>query len=149
MSASVPTCDAEWSILLAACSQAPQQQKSTRLCTLLRQPVRWSRLFAMAERHGTQPLLYQALASVEAAVPAPEMQRLKQNYYQNLQKALLLSRELVRILEHLSAIGIDVIPYKGAVLAEMLYHDITLRQSGDIDLLIRAGDLPRVRDARR
>ena len=36
-------------------------------------------------------------------------------------------------------------PYKGLALAEAIYGDIALRQSGDIDLLIRAVDLSRVR----
>ena len=40
-------------------------------------------------------------------------------------------------------------PYKGVALAEMAYGDIALRQAGDIDLLIRPQDLPRIRDAVR
>ncbi len=70
-------------------------------------------------------------------------------YQTNLHKTLLLSRELIRIVEYLSGLGIEVIPYKGPALAEAVYGDIALRQSGDIDLLIRAQDLPRVRDAVR
>jgi hypothetical protein len=145
MPATSPTLSTEWSILLAACSTAPHEQKSVRLCALLQHPAPWESLFALAERHGTQPLLYQALLGVEDAVPVKEMQRLKQSYYVNLQKALLLSRELIRILECLSALDIEIMPYKGLALAEMLYHDITLRQSGDIDLLIHSKDLPRIR----
>jgi hypothetical protein len=156
-----PTRAAEWSILLAACSVAPREQKSSRLRTLLTQPFNWNSLFELADRHGVRPLLYQSFlqqsflqleesapSAVRApAVPDNEMQRLKQAYYINVQKTLLLSRELLRIIEKLSAIGIDVMPYKGLALAEMLYHDITLRQSGDIDLLIRPQDLPRIRTA--
>jgi hypothetical protein len=147
MPATSPPRSTEWSILLGACSATPQEQKSARLRALLQQPVSWKSLFALAERHGTQPLLYQALLGVQDAIPAEETHRLKQSYYLNLQKALLLSRELVRILECLSALNIEVMPYKGLALAEMLYHDITLRQSGDIDLLIHAKDLPRIRRA--
>jgi Uncharacterised nucleotidyltransferase len=56
---------------------------------------------------------------------------------------------LIRIVDHLSALGLDVMPYKGLALAELIYGDIALRQSGDIDLLIRPQDLPRIRDAVR
>jgi hypothetical protein len=113
-------------------------------------------LFELADRHGVRPLLYQSFLQLEesapSAVPGPavpenEMQRLKQAYYINVQKTLLLSRELLRIVEKLSVLGIEVMPYKGLALAEMLYQDITLRQSGDIDLLIRPQDLPRIRSA--
>ncbi len=71
------------------------------------------------------------------------------SYQTNLQKALLLSRELIRIVDRLSELGIQVLPYKGLALAEAIYGDIALRQAGDIDLLVRPRDLPRVRDAVR
>jgi hypothetical protein len=147
MPAASLTLNAEWSMLLAACSAAPGEEKLPRLRELLEQPVNWKSLSALANRRGAQPLLYQALLPIADAVPAQEMQSLKQSYHTNLQKALLLSRELVRILDQLSRLGVEVMPYKGLALAETLYGDITLRQSGDIDLLIRDHDLPRIRKA--
>jgi hypothetical protein len=143
------TLDTEWSILLAACSAIPSEQKRERLLSLLRQPVRWQKLHALADHHSTQPLLSHALSRVEEAVPAAEVQFLRQGWQTNLHKALLLSRELIRLIEHLSARGIEVMPYKGPALAELLYSDVALRHSGDIDLLIHPEDLPRIRDAVR
>jgi len=141
------TLDSEWSILLAACSARPPEEKRSRLHPLLRQPVRWKSLFGLADQHGTQPLLYQSFLGLEDVVPAEEMNWLKQSYQTNVYKNLLLSRELTRILEHLSALGIAVMPYKGLALAEALYGNITLRQAGDIDLIISPKDLPRIRRA--
>lgn len=141
------TLDSEWSILLAACSATPNQEKRSRLRLLLKQPFQWKSLLGLADRHGTQPLLYQSLVGLEDAVAAEEMDWLKRSYQTNVYKSLLLSRELTRILEQFSALSIDVMPYKGLPLAEALYGNITLRQSGDIDLIIRAKDLPRVRKA--
>ena len=149
MSGTSPALDREWSVLLAACSAIPRPEKLFRLERILQQPVRWKSLFALAERHGTQPLLFQALSGLEHAVPQEEMLALKQAYQTNLHKALLLSRELIRIVDHLTAHGIESMPYKGLALAEALYGDIALRQSGDIDLLIRPQVLPRIRDAVR
>jgi hypothetical protein len=141
------TLNREWSLLLAACSAIPPQEKLVRLRGLMQQPVRWRPVFELAERHGTQPLLYQALSGLEPAVLPEEMFVLQQAYRTNLHKSLLLSRELIRIVDCLAARGIDVMPYKGPALAEVLYGDIALRQSGDIDLLIHPQDLPRIRDA--
>ena len=141
------TLEAEWSLLLAACSEIPRQEKRDRIRLQSRQPIRWKFLFDLADRHGTQPLLYQALVDVEDAAPPAEMLSLKERYQTNLHKALFLSRELIRIVEHLSALGLDVMPYKGLALAETVYGDIALRQAGDIDLLIRPQDLARIRDA--
>jgi hypothetical protein len=147
--ASTGALDAEWSILLAACSAVQPHEKRAHLLPLLQQPVCWKRLFALADHHGIQPLLCQALVGFEEAVPPGEMHSLRQTYQVNLHKSLLLSRELIRIVEHLFALGIEVMPHKGPALAEILYADIALRQSSDLDLLIRPHDLPRIRDAVR
>src|ERR1700689_1927623 len=147
--ASSATLAAEWSFLLAACSEIPGNEKTERLRLLASGPIRWKLLFDLADRHGTRPLLHQALTDLDGTVPAAEMSALQQSYQTNLHKALFLSRELIRIVDQLSAFGIEVMPYKGLALAELAYGDIALRQAGDIDLLIRAQDLPRIRDAVR
>lgn len=141
--------DREWSLLLAACSDIPCCEKPDRIRLLLREPIRWKVLFDLAERHGAQSLLHQALLSVNDAVPAEEMASFQPSYRTNLHKALLLSRELIRIMDHLSARGIEALAYKGLALAEVAYGDIALRPAGDIDLLIRPQDLSRIRDAVR
>jgi Uncharacterised nucleotidyltransferase len=145
--------DNDWSVLLAACSVVTAEEKLSRLRSLLQLPVRWKSLLALADQHGTQPLLYQALSriveTVPAAVPVDEMRLLERQYQTNLRKSLLLSRELIRILDHLSGRKIEALPYKGVALAEMIYGDIALRPSSDIDLLIRRQDFLRVREAVR
>jgi hypothetical protein len=105
------TLDAEWSLLLAACSEIPRQEKTSRIRLLLRQPIRWKLLFDLADRHGTQPLLYQALVGVEDAVPQEQISSLEQRYQANLHKALFLSRELIRTVDHLSVLGLEAMPY--------------------------------------
>jgi hypothetical protein len=147
MSGAGATHEVEWSILLTACSRSPLPEKLNRLKGLLQSAVRWQLLFARAERHGVLPLLYRALEEFRDAVPRNEMGFLKQGYETNVRKAMLLSRELIRIVSHLSESGIQVLPYKGLALAEALYGDIALRQSGDIDLLVRPRDFARVRNA--
>jgi len=145
------TLEAEWSLLRVACSEIPRQEKKDRLHQSLRKPVCWKLLFDLAEGHGALPLLYQALVDVENdfvdIVPPEQKSPLEQRYQTNLHKALFLSCELIRIVDRLSALGIEAMPYKGLALAETIYGDIALRQSGDIDLLIRPQDLPRIRDA--
>jgi hypothetical protein len=152
MPANSTTLDAEWSILLAACSELPRTEKTERIRLLLlqlTQPVRWKILLDLADHHGTQPLLYQALVALEGAVPREQISAIEQRYQINLHKSLLLSRELIRVVDHLSALGLAVMPYKGLALAELLYGDIALRQTGDIDLLVRPQDFARTRAAVR
>lgn len=137
----------EWSVLLAACSSTLSDEKEFRLRSLLQQQIRWKVLMELAERHRVSALLFLSLQRAVDAVPPDELLVLKQGYEANLHKALLLSRELIRILDHLSEAGVDVMPYKGLALSEMLYNDLAARQAGDIDLLIRARDFPKIRTA--
>jgi hypothetical protein len=67
----------------------------------------------------------------------------------NVVKSLMVSRELIRIVERFSELGLQLMPYKGPALAELLYQDVALRQSGDIDLFIRPQDFSRACDAVR
>lgn len=139
--------DPEWSLLLTACSAAPAEKNTEKIRHSLQRPIRWPLLFERADRHGVQPQLYESLQAVEDAVPAGERKLLAQAYQTNLHKNLFLSRELIRIMDCLSASNVEVFPYKGLALAEMVYGDIARRQSGDIDLLIRPSDLARIREA--
>jgi hypothetical protein len=112
-------------------------------------PIRWDALFHLADQQGVTCLLYQALSGVTDGVPPDEMRALHRRHEANLHKVLLTARELIRILDRLDSLGVEVMPYKGPVLAETIYGDVAARQSGDIDLLIRARDLPRIKDAAR
>jgi len=139
--------EAEWSLLRAACTDVFAEEKTARIRGLLGPQVRWKALLSLAEHHGVQPILAQSLLSVGDEIPAQVRITLKQSYQANLHKALFLSREFIRIVDRLSKADIEFMPYKGLALAETVYGDIALRQSGDIDLLIHAKDLKRIREA--
>jgi Uncharacterised nucleotidyltransferase len=137
----------EWSVLLTACSSIPCQEKFDRLQNLLLRSFSWTSLAHLADQHGVTSLLYDSLSPFKDPALANEMRLLEQRYRTNLHKALFITRGLVRILDHLEALSIEVIPYKGVALSESIYGDIGLRQTGDIDLLIRPGDWERVKEA--
>ena len=132
----------ERSILLTACSRLPVEQKTGRLRELSHAAVNWKSLFDLSEKHGTQPLLHRAL-SPTGSVPTEAMQMLHRRAQANLLKCMLVSRELIRLVDCFTALDLPVMPYKGPALAELLYADVALRQSGDIDLLIRPQDFSR------
>lgn len=136
--------ETEWSLLRAACSEVASQQD---LALLLQQSIDWKILLDLADHHGVQPLLCQRLSSMAEFIPADEMRALEQNYQTNLHKAMLLSLELIRIYDLLASLGLKVLAYKGLALAQTVYGDIALRHAGDIDILIRASDFSRIRDA--
>ena len=138
----------EWQLLLA-CSAIPTPQNQERMRALTRAAIDWPVLFALAEQHGVSSLLYQSLATVKGTITTETLRPLVQRYQTNLHKSLLVAKELIRILDTLSALGLEALPYKGAALAEAIYGDLALRQPGDIDLLVRPQDFPRIKDAVR
>lgn len=140
------TLEPEWSLLCAACSPSDTPEQLNRIRTLLQSPIRWNVLLDLGDRHAVKPLLCHRLSSVQDLVPAEDSASMQKTFHANLRKTLLLSRELIRIVDLLTNAGIGVMPYKGLALAELLYHDIALREAGDIDLLIRPTDLSRVRE---
>jgi len=141
--------ESEWSLLLAACSAPPVPEKLFRILSPAPSPIRWNILFQLAEQHGVVCLLYRALSGMSEIVPAAELRSLRQRYEANLHKALLTAGELIRILDRLDSLSIEVMPYKGLAVAEILYGDVAARQSGDIDLFVRARDLVRIKAALR
>ncbi len=58
----------------------------------------------------------------------------------------LLYHALEQVVHLLNAAGIDFIPLKGMMLAEVVYGDIGLRQISDIDLLVRVRDVEACKD---
>jgi Uncharacterised nucleotidyltransferase len=130
----------EWKLLLAAISASPE--KVDDWPGRLQQNVDWPKMLRLADQHGVSSLLYQSLFSLgDSAAPVEALHSLRRRHDINVHKCLFLARELVRVLDHLDSLGIEVMPYKGVVLSQTLYGDMALRQSGDMDLLVHASDL--------
>lgn len=136
----------EWTLLLSACSpQSGVENISSRLLD----SIRWPSLFECADKHGVTFLLCHTLSDLGDQVPAREVEWLERRYRTNVHRTLFFARELIRIFDCLTALEVEAMPYKGVVLAETVYGDMAMRQPGDIDLLIRVGDFPRIRNAVR
>jgi len=65
---------------------------------------------------------------------------LKINYLNITKRNMLMSAELINITKLLNQHKIETIAFKGPALSQMAYGDITLRQYGDIDILIKKKD---------
>jgi hypothetical protein len=91
--------------------------------------------------------VYGQLAAHAHLVPARQLDTLRIRYRDNARRALWFTGELVRILGHFESLGITAMPYKGPILAETLYGDVTQRQFGDLDVLVHEADVPGARAA--
>ena len=145
----VPTLETEWALLLAGVSVNFCPETVRRLCTLMQGHVDWPALVHLADYHGVASLLYQNLVRMGDSIPDQLLLPLRQQHENNVRKCLFLTRELIRVLDFLQPMNIEILPYKGVVLSQAVYGDVASRQSGDIDVLVRTSDLPRIKAAIR
>jgi hypothetical protein len=57
---------------------------------------------------------------------------------------MLMTAELLKIMKLLEEHNIQALAFKGPALAQMAYGDITLRQYGDLDILIKKEDIHKI-----
>ena len=138
--------DCEFRLLLACCSTGPLHDAAHDLTWLLESSPDWKRVLPRAEHHGVVPLVHQRLQGI-SGVPQAIRDELRQRYENNARRNLVFVGELIRVLEGLEAHGIETIPYKGPVLAEIAYGDLALREFSDLDVLVRRQDLARAKEA--
>jgi hypothetical protein len=106
----------------------------------------WEAVSRMALDHGVFPSLYQRVAETSpAAVPPEVLVNWRRLYKTYTRRNLRLTGELLRVLALLKSRGIIAIPIKGPVLAQVAYGDVSLRQFGDLDLLVRRPDMAAVK----
>jgi hypothetical protein len=127
-------------VLVACLGYASEAEKVKRLALV--SPEEWHAISALAEKHSVRPLLYHRLRQLGIALPEKVAGELRQVYFENLARNLLLYRELGKLLRRLGELNISVIALKGAYLASAIYENIGLRSMGDVDLLVKKKDLP-------
>jgi len=137
----------EHELLLCCARTRMDAERASRIRVLVGKGLDWAYLLRTAPPHGMMPLLYWHLKAIcPESVPKAILDHLRDHFSRNLQNNLLLTGELLKLLERLEAHGIRAIPYKGPVLAASVYGNLSLRQFRDLDLLVHGGDLPRARD---
>ncbi|HET9479873.1 MAG TPA: nucleotidyltransferase family protein [Pyrinomonadaceae bacterium] len=121
--------------LIARRDLDPEQRAIAR--ELLSQVQDWAYLLATASTQGLLPLLHKHLQLIGAdVVPIDKRSRLKREAVNNSQNVLHLLGKQFKLYRLLKANSIPVAIFKGSVLAQMAYGEISLRQAGDIDVLI-------------
>ena len=106
----------------------------------------WDYVIATAFNHGLVPLLQKHLAAAASdRVPGQILARLKRESVANSQSVLHLIGKQLKVYRTLKEHGIRVAIFKGALLAQIAYGEVGLRQAGDIDLLIHSRDFAQTR----
>jgi len=118
--------------------------KDRRVAEILTAGVDWGYLQETAIQHGIVPLLYRRLKGGMAdLVPSDELSTLKTLFQETAIRNLQMTQNLLKTLDLLDSSGIEVIPFKGPMLAVQAYGDLSLRSYRDLDILVHVNDLSR------
>ncbi len=101
-------------------------------------------LISLSAKHGILPLFYKTIKKIsienKSIISPTFFAKLKALYIGISQRNMLMSAELIRIMKLFEKHNIEALAFKGPVLSQMAYGDITLRQYGDLDILIKKKD---------
>jgi hypothetical protein len=103
----------------------------------------WGKVVRCAEWHGLTPQLCQRLKGTTLPFASPASELVKSKSRQIAQQNLILTAELLRVMQALMSENIPAIAYKGPVLAATTYGDLAMRSFCDLDVLVSERDLRR------
>jgi hypothetical protein len=129
--------------LLVCCARTCyDSQTIERIKALLDEEIDWVYLIRLMLAHGMLPLLYTGLRQVcPEAVHPSTMDQLRRQYEASTNRNAFMTEELITILELFETHGIVAAPFKGPALAAFAYADLSLRQFGDLDILVKKEDV--------
>ena len=109
--------------------------------------IDWDFVIKTSIPHNILPFLYYNINKLafQNLIPADIFLNMKNYYYSNLKRNVLIEKEIYPLLKTMNSRDIAIIPFKGFALIQTLYHDPALRIMADIDILIKKQDLEKVR----
>jgi hypothetical protein len=116
----------------------------SRVQQILQQEIDWTYIIDSTVRNRVVALVFQHL---KPHLPEAHTQRVQSYLQFSMQHNLLLTAQLIQILDAFRRRDIAILPFKGPVLATLVYQNLTLREFSDVDVLIHRADLQQAKDA--
>ncbi len=139
--------EAEQELLLLCARTSMDDETEKKIEYLVRSDLNWDYLFQIASKHGLRPLLYWQLHNIcPDEIPSEFMYNLKEFLSNNAAKNLFFMKEIIDIVKTLNDHHIESVPYKGPILAQQVYGNLTMREFGDLDLFVKQEDVPKIKD---
>ncbi len=135
------TLSSELQLLLLCARSIRSADASYRVRGLLSSGVDWGVFLATSANHGVTPLVHAALAGLaDADVPRDVRDELARRCRLIAARNLLLAVRTCEVVVLLENEGIQALGYKGAPLAIQAYGSLSLREFGDVDILVDRRD---------
>jgi hypothetical protein len=109
-------------------------------------PLDWAFVFDAARANSITPLVARQLRAALPDTASAELARFEAAARANAVRSLVLSAELIKVLDAFHSRGILAIPYKGPVAAAQAYGDSALREFEDLDIILRQRDVPKAHE---
>ena len=137
----------EVDLMLCCARTVCTPEMEVRIKEIITWDVDWQVFLRLAASHGVRPLVYQTLRrTCWEDVPEATRNELIHFYSANSVNNRFLAGELLHILRLFEAEHILAVPFKGPVLAAVLYGNLASREFVDLDFLVRERDIPKARE---
>jgi hypothetical protein len=132
--------------LLLHCLRAPVDPRSAaRVAAMAGAEIDWPQFLILVEKHcALLPAANQLLAAGREQIPPTWRKVLERGLDRRSLGAIRLAAAMLEALAALEAEGVTAVPYKGPALAHLLYGNVSHRECGDVDFLVRQRDVPRL-----
>ncbi len=138
-----PQLNNEVTFLIICCQVKPNKVDSEFIHSYLNTThLDINRVISLAKKHAILPLVYKTLKNLD--MDHKIVSAFKPHYLSIAQRNISMSAELIRIMKLLEENSIQMLAFKGPTLSQMAYGDITLRQYGDLDVLIKKEDIDKI-----
>lgn len=127
----------EFALLTACCRWPASPARDDDIRTRAAEPINWLAFVALARRHRVEGLAQRALKEAGIALPEGPSQELAARASDIAMQNLLQAAETLRISQSLEAAGIQPLFLKGVTLSVLVFESLGIKQSWDIDLLVR------------
>lgn len=130
---------AEHELLLACAHVGPAPERRERVAAALARRPEVPTVARLARAHGVVPLVAAGVADAAPSVPdgPAAWHELRDEARRIVHRNLFLTGELLALLPRFERAGIEVLPFKGPVLAVAAYGSLAGRSFADLDLLVR------------
>lgn len=132
---------AEWDLLCSCCMATIANAE-----IIIKPNINWRYLLVLAAKHKVRALLFKGLKKHpnQSLIPKGVITRLKQVNLQIANNNLRQTGELIQLNEIFVKAGVQVVFYKGSVLASEAFKDLKAREYADIDLLVDPKDFSKI-----
>lgn len=125
-------------LVVSCCRLGDDAARNVGLRTIVASPVLdMDHLIQTVARHRVAPQVHRALTEAGVRLPPGTAARLAQMAGQAARRSLNLARESLFLQSTFDRAGLDATFVKGSALALLMHRDVGMKDSWDIDLLVR------------